>query len=113
MVQDYMGLEGTRGGSGGRWSRTTSEGNSDTIVAYPAGISNGKSFSWSEKESITFYDAMVQQISENYCINRDKVYFVVHSLGGWMTNRVPSLLGECLGSFPIEVRSADWATRTA
>ncbi len=96
MVQDYMGLEGTRGSGGGRWSRTTSEGNSDTIVAYPAGISTGKSFSWSEKESITFYDAMVRQISENYCINRDEVYVVGHSLGGWMTNRVACLRGEYL-----------------
>ncbi len=39
---------------------------------------------------------MVQQISENYCIDRNKVYVVGHSLGGWMTHRVACLRGEYL-----------------
>lgn len=87
QVQDYMKLEKQ----------------SDFIVAYPAGLSSssGKSFSWSEKENMTFVDAILEQVSDNYCINRDKVYAVGHSLGGWMAQRIACLRGEFMSGLAV------------
>lgn len=84
-VRDYMGLEWSRRG----WVQT------DFIIAYPAGIdvaSGGRS--WSEAESITFFDAMIEQIGEAYCVNRSEIYLVGHSLGGWFTHKLACLRGE-------------------
>jgi poly(3-hydroxybutyrate) depolymerase len=54
----------------------------DFIIAYPAGLtaSSGKSFSWSEKENMTFVDAILEQVSKNYCVNRNEVFAIGHSL---------------------------------
>ncbi len=62
----------------------------DYIVAYPAGVGNGP-FSWSEIESIEFFDAIISDISKNLCINRDKVFSVWHSLGSYMSNKTSCL----------------------
>lgn len=81
QVQNYMGLGST----------------SDFIVAYPAGLdvaSGGRS--WSEAESITFFDAVIEQISEAYCVDRSKVFVVGHSLGGWFTHKLACLRGEVI-----------------
>lgn len=88
QVQAYMGLD--------RWQ-------SDFIVAYPAWLpsTSGSSFSWSEKESVTFFDALIQQISNNYCINRDQVFLVGHSLGGWFTQKLGCLRGEMINSMAV------------
>ena len=75
-VKNYMGLGNT----------------SDFIVAYPAGLdvaSGGRS--WSEAESITFFDAMIEQIDEAYCVDRSNVFVVGHSLGGWFTHKLACL----------------------
>lgn len=87
QVQDYMKLEKQ----------------SDVIVAYPAGLasSTGRSFSWSEKENMTFVDAILEQVSDNYCINRDKVYTIGHSLGGWMAQRIACLRGEFMSGLAV------------
>ncbi len=87
QVQDYMKLEKQ----------------SDFIIAYPAGLSSssGKSFSWSEKENMTFIDAILEQVSDNYCINRDKVYAIGHSLGGWMAQRIACLRGEFMSGLAV------------
>ena len=80
QVQAYMGL--------GRQS--------DFIVVYPGGLSSssGSSFSWSEKENMTFIDAVLKQVSDNYCVNRNEIYAIGHSLGGWMAQRIACLRGE-------------------
>lgn len=70
----------------------------DFIVAYPAWLPSGSAFSWSEKESITFFDALIQQVADNYCINRDHVFLVGHSLGGWFTQKVACLRGELVNA---------------
>ncbi|MEI6711780.1 MAG: hypothetical protein WCK88_06450 [bacterium] len=53
----------------------------DFIVAYPAALKSGSNFSWSEKDNLTFFDAMTLEIADNYCINRDNLFIVGHSLG--------------------------------
>ncbi len=79
------------------------KGQSDTIVAYPAALraSSGNSFSWSEKENMTFIDAIMRHISDNYCINRNQVYAVGHSLGGWMAQRIACLRGEFISGLAV------------
>ncbi len=48
-----------------------------------------------------FFDAMIQEIANEYCINRDKVFLVGHSLGGWFTQKVACLRGELIHSLAV------------
>ncbi len=66
----------------------------DFIVAYPAALKSGSSFSWSEKDNLTFFDAMTLEIADNYCIDRDDIFIVGHSLGGWFTQKLACLRGD-------------------
>lgn len=88
QVQKYMGLD---------------KGQSDFIIAYPAALrsASGKSFSWSEKENMTFVDAITKHVSDNYCINRNQIYAVGHSLGGWMAQRIACLRGEFISGLAV------------
>ena len=65
MVQDYMKLERYPEGA---------------IVVYPAGLGSGP-FTWHESENIENFDALVTKITENYCVKRDEIFVVGHSLG--------------------------------
>ncbi len=71
------------------------------FVAYPAAIKkdNG-SFSWSdpgdkglEWRDIAFFDALVEKLGNNYCIDLDKIYVVGHSLGASMASVVACARG--------------------
>ncbi len=77
QVQAYMGLQG--------------RSQDDFIVAYPAALKSGSNFSWSEKDNLTFFDAMTLEIADNYCINRDNLFIVGHSLGWWFTQKLACL----------------------
>lgn len=77
MVRDYMQLW---------WGRYGYKQN-DFIVAYPAGMWAGP-YSWSQYDNIEFFDAIITEISENLCVNRDAVFSVGHSLGSYMSNKV-------------------------
>ncbi len=77
QVRDYMQLGG---GSYGYKQN-------DFVVAYPAGMWAWP-FSWSQYENIELFDAIITEVSEQLCINRDKVFSVGHSLGSWMSNKV-------------------------
>lgn len=87
MVRDYMEL------GGGSYGSTKSQ--QDFIVAYPAWVWVWP-YSWAEYENIEFFDALITEISENLCINRDKVFSVGHSLGSWMSNKVSCLRGDII-----------------
>jgi polyhydroxybutyrate depolymerase len=50
---------------------------------------------------MTFVDAILEQVSDNYCINRDKVYAIGHSLGGWMAQRIACLRGEFVSGLAV------------
>jgi len=82
MVRNYMKMWG------GWYSRNGYQ--NDYIVAYPAWVWNGP-YSWSQIESIEFFDAIITQISENLCVNRDAVFSVGHSLGSYMSNKTSCL----------------------
>ncbi len=71
------------------------------FIAYPAAISNGNgTFSWSdpgdkasELRDFRFFDAVVKEVSENYCIDMDHIFVVGHSLGAWFANSVACARG--------------------
>lgn len=77
MVRDYMQLGGWK--YGGKQN--------DFIVAYPA-AQDKPSYSWSQYEHIEFFDAIVTEVSEKLCVDRDAVFSVGHSLGSYMSNKV-------------------------
>jgi polyhydroxybutyrate depolymerase len=85
QVRDYMQL----------WWGSYGYKQNDFIVAYPAGIWPWP-FSWSQYENIEFFDAIVTEISEKLCINRDEVFSVGHSLGSYMSNKVSCQRGDVI-----------------
>ncbi|EKD44387.1 MAG: hypothetical protein ACD_71C00154G0004 [uncultured bacterium (gcode 4)] len=88
MVQNYMGLQE----KAGYWQRNKGGiTQTDTIVAYPAGIAISGGYSWSAAANVEFFDAILQQVSNSYCINRDQIFIVGHSLGGWFANKLACL----------------------
>lgn len=50
---------------------------------------------------MTFIDAMIQEVTNKYCINRNKIYAVGHSLGGWMAQRIACLRGEFISGLAV------------
>ena len=85
MVRDYMQL------GGGRYGYKQN----DFIVAYPAGMGAGP-YSWSQFENIEMFDAIITKVSEELCVNRDKVFSVGHSLGSYMSNKVSCQRGDVI-----------------
>jgi len=77
MVRDYMQL--------GWWAYGYKQ--NDFIVAYPAAAPSWP-YSWFNYSHIEFFDAIITEISEKLCINRDEVFTVGHSLGSYMSNKV-------------------------
>lgn len=73
----------------------------DSFIAYPAAISNGKgSFSWADPgdkgvnvRDVKLFDAIVEELALNYCLDMDKIRTVGHSLGAWMANTVACARG--------------------
>lgn len=86
QVRSYMRLD-----------RTATE----SIIAYPAAIKNDNgTYSWAdpgnkayEVRDIAFFDAMVEKLASDYCIDMDRISVVGHSLGAWMANTIACVRG--------------------
>lgn len=73
----------------------------DSFIAYPAAISNGNgSYSWAnpgdkaqQLRDIALFDAIVERLAEEYCIDMDHIRVVGHSLGAWFANSVACVRG--------------------
>jgi polyhydroxybutyrate depolymerase len=71
------------------------------IIAYPAAIqAESGRFTWSDPSDpkgwvrdVAFFDALVETISDHYCVDLDHLYTVGHSLGAWMANSVACIRG--------------------
>ena len=69
-----------------------SDGN--VIIVYPSGLpeqwpTRSRQNPWDKPNTIRDYDlfdTIVEEFSENYCVNKDEIYVVGHSLGWWFTN---------------------------
>lgn len=77
---------------------------SDYIIAYPSGVPNGNgSYSWSdpgnspnELRDIALFDAIVELLASQYCVDLDHIYVVGHSLGGWFANSLGCVRGDVI-----------------
>ncbi|NOS67447.1 MAG: hypothetical protein HOO67_03740 [Candidatus Peribacteraceae bacterium] len=68
------------------------------FIAYPTAIRSPQgTFSWSgtvgESLDLSFFDALVESIADQYCIDMDRIFVAGHSLGAWMSNSVACLRG--------------------
>lgn len=74
------------------------------IMIYPAGLPEaGPSRSWSdpgdkssELRDFALFDQLLEEFSDNYCVNLDHVYVVGHSLGAWFTNSLSCARGNVI-----------------
>ena len=74
------------------------------IMVYPAGLpEEGPSRSWSDSgdksdqlRDFKFFDTILDDISENYCVDMDEIYVVGHSLGAWFTNSLACARGDVI-----------------
>lgn len=85
MVQGYMDLDHAL---------------TDSIVVYPAALrASPSSFTWADPDGrqpadLAFFDALVETLSEQYCVDLDRIAVVGHSLGAWMANTVACARGD-------------------
>jgi polyhydroxybutyrate depolymerase len=76
----------------------------DAIIIYPSGLPeegpsrNRGAPSGEDKEirDYALFDTLVEEFSENYCIDMDEIYAVGHSLGAWFTNSLGCARGDVL-----------------
>lgn len=74
------------------------------IMIYPAGLpAGGNSRNWSDPgdapdqlRDFTLFDQLLEEFSNNYCIDLDEVYVVGHSLGAWFTNSLACFRGNVI-----------------
>ncbi len=75
--------------------------NNKAIFIYPAGLpEEGPNRNWSdpgdkssELRDFELFDQLLEEFSNNYCIDTDKVYVIGHSLGAWFTNNLSCARG--------------------
>lgn len=77
------------------------------IAVYPAGLWAGP-YTWHQEENIDFFDALVQYFSENYCIKRDEIFVVWHSLWGYFTYKLASLRWDLIRAISVVWWAASW-----
>ena len=76
----------------------------NTIIVYPSGLpEEGPVRNWmnpGEKATslrdYALFDKIVEEFSEEYCIDKDEIYVVGHSLGGWFTNNLACARGNVI-----------------
>jgi polyhydroxybutyrate depolymerase len=95
MIQNYMWLQ-PRSTSLGRQNRNIAINQANSIIAYPAWMSVKGWYSWSDYDSVILFDALLTQISENYCIDRDNIFIVWHSLWWWFANKLACVRWEVI-----------------
>ena len=76
----------------------------DAIIVYPSGLpEEGPSRNWSNPgdsksklRDFALFDQLLQEFSNNYCVNKDEVFVVGHSLGAWFTNSLSCARGNVI-----------------
>lgn len=63
----------------------------DTIMVYPAGTGP-----WNLNRDVAIFDQLLQEFSQQYCIDTDRIYVVGHSLGAWFTNSLACVRGDVI-----------------
>ena len=88
MVKGYMWLMG----GWRRWIEAH-----EVITAYPAWMWAWP-FTWHQVQNIDFFDAMMQDIANNLCIDKSDVHIVGHSLGAYFSNKLSCLRWDVINS---------------
>ena len=59
-----------------------------TLFVYPSGVQKGRSYSWANpgdpplaQRDFALFDALLERLSAQYCVDRERVHVVGHSLG--------------------------------
>jgi polyhydroxybutyrate depolymerase len=80
QVREYFGLEAAL---------------PQSIILYPSGLKNGRSFSWANQgddggalRDYALFDELLRVMSFYYCIDTQKIFVVGHSLGAYFANSV-------------------------
>lgn len=76
----------------------------EAIMVYPSGLpTNSSPRNWadagdsaSELRDYAFFDQLLEEFSNNYCVDLDEVYVVGHSLGAWFTNSLACQRGDVI-----------------
>lgn len=62
-----------------------------TIMVYPAGVGP-----WNLNRDVVIFDQLLQELSEQYCVDMDRIYVIGHSLGSWFTNSLACVRGDVI-----------------
>lgn len=80
------------------------ESDGNAIIIYPAGLpeegpSRSRSSPWdksSQLRDFVLFDQLLKEFENNYCINKDQIFVVGHSLGAWFTNSLSCARGDVI-----------------
>jgi len=83
------------------------------IIVYPAWLpawnARNRSNPWDPSDQLrdfSLFDQLVEEFTNNYCINMDEIYVVWHSLGAWFTNSLACARGDIIRA----IGSVWWST---
>lgn len=69
----------------------------NAIVVYPLWLPEAwPSRSWSPTSDVAFFDMIVHDISQNYCIDQDQIDIIWHSMGAGWTNWLACVRGDVI-----------------
>ena len=87
--------------------------NERDIIVYPAWLpawkARNRSSPWDPSDELrdfAFFDQLVEEFTENYCIDMDEIYVVWHSLGARFTNSLACARGDTIRA----IGSVWWST---
>lgn len=80
------------------------EADGEAFIVYPAGLPeewptrnrSSPGDKTTELRDFALFDTIVQEFSNNYCIDADEIYVVGHSLGAWFTNTLACARGDVI-----------------
>jgi poly(3-hydroxybutyrate) depolymerase len=58
---------------------------------------------------VTFFDMIVRDIWDNYCIDRSRVFIAAHSLGAWFASKLACVRGDIIRGMSI-VGGGGWTS---
>ena len=68
-----------------------------SIVVYPLGQSSSRGWRyWSTTDDVVFFDTLVDELSQTYCIDPDQIYVVWHSMWASWTNWLACVRGDVI-----------------
>jgi len=91
---------GTNGAIARAYYRVEEASDGEAIVVYPEGlIAFAGQTGWNLEANgydIAFFDALYEQLTDNLCVDLDRVFSTGHSFGGFMSNSVGCYRGDVI-----------------